>query len=454
MTPAAIVLAAGKGTRMKSNRAKVLHPLLGRPLLDYALDALDGLNTSPKLVVVGHEAEEVRKAVSQRAQFAEQLEQKGTGHAVMMAAPQLENFAGPVLITCGDMPLLRPESLQSLLSGYPESPLAFLTADVPDPGSLGRVLRDEQGWASAIVEARDCTPEQLKVTEINTGCYCVDAALLRELLPRLDTANDQGEYYLTDIVKLAVAGGHKVKAVKLQDAEEALGVNTRADLALAADELRRRINHKWMLAGVSILDPASTWIEPTVTVGVDTVILPQTMLQGDTHVGEGCTLGPQTRLMSSRVGNGCQIQNSVLLEAKLADHVTVGPFAYLRPGADLANNTKVGDFVEIKNARIEEGAKVPHLSYVGDAFIGAKVNIGCGTITCNYDGKNKHKTTIEEGAFIGSNTSLVAPVTVGKGAKTGAGSVINRDVEPGAVVVGVPAKPLRKTVVAEKSTAP
>lgn len=450
LRPAAIVLAAGKGTRMKSNRAKVLHPLLGRPLLDYALDALDGLNTEPKLVVVGHEAEAVRAAVGHRARFADQTEQKGTGHAVMMAAPQLEAFEGPVLITCGDMPLLKNESLARLLECYPDSPLCFLTAEVPDPGSLGRVLRDDSGWAKAIVEARDCTPDELKVNEINTGCYCVDAKLLRELLPRLDTANDQGEYYITDIVKLAVADGHPVQAVKLHDAEEALGVNSRADLALAAEELRRRINHQHMLNGVSILDPASTWIEPGVMIGVDTTILPQTMLQGNTRIGEGCTIGPQTRIMSSSVGNGSVIQNSVLLEARTEENVNVGPFAYLRPGADLGPGSKVGDFVEIKNARIEAGSKVPHLTYVGDAFVGPRVNIGCGTITCNYDGKNKHKTVIEEGAFIGSNTSLVAPVTVGKGAKTGAGSVVNRDVEPGTVVVGVPARPLRQ----KSSTSP
>lgn len=442
--PAAIVLAAGKGTRMKSNRAKVLHPLLGRPLLDYALDALDGLNTSPKLVVVGHEADAVRDAVGSRAQFADQTEQKGTGHAVMMAAPALGDFQGPVLITYGDMPLLTSDSLQKLLDAYPDAPVSFITAEFPQATDFGRVIRDDCGWAKKIVEARDCTPDELAVREVNVGCYCIDAELLRALLPRLDTANDQGEYYLTDLIKLAVADGRRVQAVKIDDLDQSLGVNTRADLATAAAVLRERINRRWMVAGVSILDPSSTWIEPGVTIGVDTIILPQTMLQGQTCIGEGCTIGPQTRIASSTVGNGSTIQNSVLLEARTEENVNVGPFAYLRPGADLGPNAKVGDFVEIKNARIEAGAKVPHLSYVGDAFVGAKVNVGCGTITCNYDGKHKHKTVIEEGAFIGSNTSLVAPVTVGAGARTGAGAVVNRDVEPGTTVVGVPARPLHQ----------
>ncbi|MCE7873138.1 UDP-N-acetylglucosamine diphosphorylase/glucosamine-1-phosphate N-acetyltransferase [bacterium CPR1] len=440
--PAAIVLAAGKGTRMKSNRAKVLHPLLGRPLLDYALDALEGLAADPLLVVVGHEAEAVRQAVGHRAHFAEQTEQKGTGHAVMMAAPGLEGFEGPVLITYGDMPLLTGDSLQKLLDAGAD--VALLSADFPEAADFGRIIRSGEGRVTGIVEARDCTPEQLMVREVNMGCYCVQAGLLRELLPRLGTANDQGEYYLTDIVSLAVEGGHRVEAVKIEDLDQSLGVNTRADLARAGEVLRERINRKWMLAGVSILDPASTWIEPSVKIGVDTVILPQTMVQGETVIGEGCQIGPQTRIVSCTVGNDCTIQNSVLTEARLEEKVNVGPFAYLRPGSDLGPGSKVGDFVEIKNSRIEAGAKVPHLSYVGDAEVGARVNVGCGTITCNYDGKAKHKTILEEGAFIGSNTSLVAPVRVGAGARTGAGSVVNRDVEPGSTVVGVPARPLRQ----------
>lgn len=443
-TPAAIVLAAGKGTRMKSNRAKVLHPVLGRPLIHFALDVLDGLEVDPKLVVVGHEADAVRQELQGRARFAEQTEQKGTGHAVMMAMPELGDFEGPVFITYGDMPLVTTDSLKKLLHQHREvnAKVSLLTVEFPGPTDFGRIIRNDCGWVKKIVEARDATADELKVREVNLGCYCVEAATLRELLPRLSTANDQGEYYLTDIVSLAVAENYRVEAVPIQDVDESLGVNSRADLARAAEVMRTRINRRWMLAGVSIMDPCSTWIEPDVQVGIDTVLLPGTWLEGNTVIGESCTIGPQTRITRSTVGNECVIQNSVLLEARLEDRVTVGPFAYLRPGADLGPGAKVGDFVEIKNSRIEGGAKVPHLSYVGDAHIGARVNIGCGTITCNYDGTHKHRTVIEEGAFIGSNTSLVAPVTVGKGARTGAGAVVTKDVRPGTTVAGVPARPL------------
>ncbi|MEW6278731.1 MAG: bifunctional UDP-N-acetylglucosamine diphosphorylase/glucosamine-1-phosphate N-acetyltransferase GlmU [Candidatus Eremiobacterota bacterium] len=445
MSPvAAIVLAAGKGTRMKSNRAKVLHPLLGRPLVHYALDALDGLNASPKLVVVGHEADAVRQTIGDRARFAEQTEQKGTGHAVMMAMPGLLGFEGRVLVMCGDMPLITAESLQRLIDRCEESraAISMLTVEFPGPTDFGRILRDDCGWVCRIVEARDCTEEQLAIREVNLATYCLDSTVLAELLPRVGTQNDQGEYYFTDIVGLAVAAGHRVEAVCISDTDQSLGVNTRADLARAGQVLRDRINRHWMLAGVSIVDPGSTWIEPGVKLGVDTVLLPGTWLEGDTEVGEGCTIGPHTRITRSLIGSGCVVQNSVLLEARLEERVTVGPFAYLRPGAHVGPDAKVGDFVEIKNARVEAGAKVPHLSYVGDADIGPRVNIGCGTITCNYDGVRKHRTVIEEGAFIGSNTSLVAPVTVGKGARTGAGAVVNRDVAPGQTVAGVPARPL------------
>lgn len=442
---ASIVLAAGKGTRMKSEQAKVLHPLLGRPMLFYVLDALQEVRVDRTVLVVGHDAAKVRETCGPAHRYAEQAVQRGTGHAVLMAMPELEDFQGQVLILYGDMPLLTGAVLRELLEAHHRSgdDLTVLTAESDDLRDFGRIVRGADGRVEQIVEARDCTPEQYAVREVNLGAYCAEASFLRDFLPRIGSDNAQGEIYLTDLVALGSAAGRPVGAISTRDVESSLGVNSRADLARAGAVLNRRMVHQLMLEGVTVMDPSSTWVEPGVQVGRDTEILPGTMLSGGTVVGSGCILGPHTRIVASQVGDRATIQNSVLLQARVRDGATIGPFAYLRPGADIGEGAKVGDFVEIKNSVVEAGAKVPHLSYVGDATVGAKANLGCGTITCNYDGKAKHRTVIGERAFIGSNTSLVAPVTIGAGAATGAGSVVTKDVPADTLVVGVPARQVR-----------
>ncbi len=443
---ASIVLAAGKGTRMKSERAKVLHPLLGRPMLFYVLDALKEVQVERTVLVIGHEADQVRQTCGPAHRYAEQTVQRGTGHAVLTALPELEDFEGQVLILYGDMPLLTGAVLGELCAAHQASgdELTVLTADAPELRDFGRIVRQPDGHVERIVEARDCDPAEYALKEVNLGAYCAKASLLREFLPRIGSQNAQNEIYLTDLVALASAAGRPVGAVQTADLESSLGVNSRADLAQAGLVLNRRLLHRMMLDGVTILDPASTWVEPGVRVGPDTEILPGTLLRGQTEIGAGCILGPHTQIVDSRIGDRVRIQHSVLLGACVEDEATVGPFAYLRPDSRIGRGARVGDFVEIKNSVIGAGAKVPHLSYVGDADVGSRANLGCGTITCNYDGTAKHRTVIGEGAFIGSNTSLVAPVRIGAGAATGAGSVVVRDVPPGILVAGVPARTLRR----------
>lgn len=437
---ASIVLAAGKGTRMKSDQAKVLHEILGRPMLHYVLDALQGHQTSPNVIVVGHQAETVRQACGPEHLYAEQVEQHGTGHAVQVAMPSLDGFEGRVLILYGDMPLLTTEVLQHLASASEDSDLALLTAIAPQLRDFGRIVRRPDGTVEKIVEAKDCTPAEFALTEVNLGVYCARIEFLREFLGKLSPNNAQGELYLTDLVGLGNQAHKKISAVVTPELECSLGVNSRADLAKATGVIRARIVHRLMLSGVTVIDPNSVWVEPQVQVGPNTELWPGTILQGSTVIGENNVIGPNTRMTSAQVGCDNNISYSVLLEAKVGNSVNIGPFAYLRPGAEIGDHAKVGDFVEIKNSTIGDHTKVPHLTYVGDSTVGSCTNIGCGTITCNYDGVHKHHTVIGDHVLIGSNTSLVAPVTVGAGARTGAGSVITKDVAEATTVVGVPAR--------------
>ena len=442
---AAIILAAGKGTRMKSEQAKVLHCVLGQPLLFRVLRVLEGLESSLNVVVVGHQAEKVeqtcREAQIDKVAFALQSEQKGTGHAVQSAMPTLEGFDGRVLILNGDMPLMTPDILRGLLeqAQKEDAALTLLTAISAQHRDFGRIIRTDDGQVKRIQEAKDCSPEEYAVQEVNVGAYCAKADFLRKFLPKLTSSNAQGELYLTDLVSLGYEAGEKVTAVITQDISCALGVNSRADLARASAILKERKLHELMLSGVSVIDPASTWIEEGVQVGSDSEIWPGTVLQGTTQIGRDCVIGPNTQITDSIIGQNARVVHSVLNEATVGNGVNIGPFAYLRPKANISDNVKIGDFVEIKNSNIGLGTKVPHLTYVGDSDIGSKTNLGCGTITCNYDGQAKHRTVIGDNVFIGSNSSLVAPVKIGDGAKTGAGAVIIRDVAPGTVVVGVPA---------------
>jgi bifunctional UDP-N-acetylglucosamine pyrophosphorylase/glucosamine-1-phosphate N-acetyltransferase len=445
MTVAAVILAAGQGTRLKSSLPKVLHPLGGQPMVRYAVRAAQAVTGAPPVLVVGHGADAVRAALGDAVRYAVQAEQLGTGHAVRQAEPLLRGQCATVLVTYADMPLLRTETLWALVEAQwaNPGPLTLLTIDAPHLTDFGRVVRDGLGNVRAIVEAAQATPEEQHITERNAGAYCFRADWLWDHLAHLPLS-PKGEYYLTDIVALAVAEAGPIATVTIADALEVTGINTRAQLAEAEAALRRRINESWMAAGVTLIDPATTYIEPAVTIGPDTVIGPNTHLQGETVVGAGCVLGPNTLVRDTTIGDGCRVEYSVLEGAWLAEAVEVGPFAHLRPGARLERGVHMGNFGEVKNSTLGPGVRMGHFSYIGDATLGAGVNVGAGTITCNYDGTRKHKTEIGAGAFIGSDTMLVAPLTVGAGARTGAGSVVTKDVPADALAVGVPARVIRR----------
>ena len=442
MELAVVILAAGQGTRMKSDLPKVLHPLAGRPLVTYAIEMARALAGTRPVLVVGHRAEAVREAVDDDVVLVEQTEQLGTGHAVLQARQALRGQSDLVLVTYADMPLLTTGTLLRLVERQRENPgpLSILTVVADDPRGFGRVMRDESDAVVQVVEEAVAAPEQLAIRELNVGVYCFDADWVWTHVDRIPLSLPKQEYYLPDLIGMAVAEGLRVEAVATEDAAEALGINTRVHLAEAESVLRRRINEHWMLAGVTIVDPATTYVEPGVTIGQDTTIRPNTHLRGETTIGRNCHIGPNTIIVDCQIGDGCRVLASVLEQAVMEDGSDVGPFGHLRKGARLCEGAHMGNFGEMKNATLGPGAKMGHFSYLGDAEVGAGVNIGAGTITCNYDGVHKHKTVIEEGAFIGSDTMLVAPVRVGKKARTGAGAVVTHDVPDGAVVYGVPAR--------------
>ena len=436
----AIVLAAGEGTRMKSSRPKVVHEVLGKSMVQWVVDAARAAGVDRCVVVVGNGAEQVEALFAGDADVECVLQEQrlGTGHAVRAALEKTQVEDGQVLVLCGDTPLLRAETLKSLVDAA-MSPAheagALLTMTYDDPTGYGRVMVAEDGCATAIVEQKDCTAEQALVKTCNAGVYCFEAGLLRAHISELTCENAQKEYYLTDMVGILRAHGAAMAAVDCPDAVELMGVNSRIQLAQASRAMQERINLTHMAAGVTMLDPTQVWIGPDVTIGRDTEILPGTMLWGDTHIGENCLVGPQTRLTDTRVGSGCVVDETVAVQAVIDNDVECGPRAYLRPGAHLCDGSKAGTHVEIKKSTVGKGSKVPHLSYIGDCTIGEGVNIGAGTITCNYDGKNKNATTIGDGTFIGSDTMLVAPVNIGSRCTVGAGSTITRDVPDGALAV-------------------
>lgn len=425
-----IVLAAGQGKRMKSKLYKVLHPVCGKPMVGHVLDVLESVQADRKVVVVGHGAEAVKAYVGNRAEFALQAEQLGTGHAVMMAGPMLKEEEGTAVILYGDTPLIQASTLQAMIRLHQEqgASATLLSAIMEKPQGYGRIIRDEQGHVAAIVEQKDCTPEQDAVKEINAGMYIFDNRKLFEALAEVTNDNAQNEYYFTDVIDILRAKGEKILGYCTEDVAESMGVNDKVALSEAESCMRDRINRSHMAGGVTLINPSHTYIEKDVVIGADTVIYPGTSLKGKTIIGGDCEIGPNCELTDTTVGDGVHIKQSVLLEASVGDGSTVGPFAYLRPGAKLSSNVKIGDFVEIKNAVLDEGVKVSHLSYIGDAEVGKNVNFGCGSITVNYDGFNKHKTIIGDDAFIGSNVNLIAPVTVGKGAFLVAGSTITKNV--------------------------
>jgi bifunctional UDP-N-acetylglucosamine pyrophosphorylase/glucosamine-1-phosphate N-acetyltransferase len=441
---ATIILAAGKGTRMKSELPKVLHQVCGKSMVEHIMLTAKDLNPTYNVVVIGHKGEMIKSELEHLTEdidFKYQDQQLGTGHAVMQAEDLLSGFTASVLVLCGDTPLLTFETLKNLVKKQQESGVVatVLTTKVDDPEGYGRIVRGKAGDIVKIIEEKDATQSEKKIREINTGTYCFDSQSLFSALEEIDNKNSQGEYYLTDIIEILKEENKKVSAVLADNEQETLGVNTRRHLAQAEKVLRRRISNRHFDAGVTIMDPENTYIDEEVEIAKDTIIYPFTMLEGRTKIGSHSVIGPQSRIVDSVLGCRVKVQNSVVLEADIGDKTTVGPFAYLRPGTEIGEDAKVGDFVEIKKSKVGDQSKIPHLSYIGDAIIGQEVNIGAGTITANYDGQKKHKTKIQDGAFIGSDSTLVAPLQIGKMAVTGAGSVVVDDVEDNDLVLGVPA---------------
>jgi bifunctional UDP-N-acetylglucosamine pyrophosphorylase/glucosamine-1-phosphate N-acetyltransferase len=435
---AAVILAAGQGTRMKSQLPKVLHEVAGQPLLAHVIKSAGMLGAEPIVVVIGHGADRVRAAcAAPGVSFALQAEQLGTGHALQCAAPALAGFTGDLLLLCGDVPLLRGETLLSLLEHHraEQATVTVLTAILANPHGYGRIIRGA-GGVEKIVEEKDATPAERAVGEINTGIYLFAAPRVFDLLAGLTTDNAQGEYYLTDVIAAARAAGERVAALAAAEAEESMGINDRVQLATAAAALRARINAAHMRAGVTLIDPAATYIDPEVCIGADSVLHPGVHLRGRTVIGRDCVLEPGVIIADCTLADRVHVKaGSVLTEASVGADTDIGPMAHLRPGTVLAGHNKIGNFVETKKASIGSGSKASHLTYLGDAQIGAEVNIGCGTITCNYDGVNKHVTVIEDEVFVGSDVQLVAPVRVGRGSLIGAGSTITKDVPADALAI-------------------
>ncbi|MVO85945.1 bifunctional UDP-N-acetylglucosamine diphosphorylase/glucosamine-1-phosphate N-acetyltransferase GlmU [Streptomyces sp. p1417] len=444
---AVVVLAAGEGTRMKSATPKVLHEICGRSLVGHVLAASRELSPERLVAVVGHESERVRAhlaAIDPEVLTAYQAEQNGTGHAVRMGLEELGGGAGSsegpdgtVVVVCGDTPLLTGATLARLADTHTAdgNAVTVLTAEVPDATGYGRIIRDASGAVTAIVEHKDATDAQRAVREINSGVFAFDGRLLADALGKVRTDNSQGEEYLTDVLGILREAGHRVGACVAGDHREIAGINNRVQLADARRVLNDRLLTEAMLAGVTVVDPASTWIDATVTVERDAVVHPGTQLQGSTHLGEGCEVGPNTRLRDTRVGAGARVDNTVANGAEVGEQANVGPYAYLRPGTRLGVKAKAGTYVEMKNATIGAGTKVPHLSYVGDATIGEQSNIGAASVFVNYDGEAKHHTTVGSHCKTGSDNMFVAPVTIGDGAYTAAGSVITKDVPAGSLAV-------------------
>lgn len=440
---AAILLAAGKGTRMKSNIPKVLHDVAGRPMLFYPLDVLEEIKAGRVVVVVGFCADRVRKEAGggKNIRFVDQAEQLGTGHAVMTATKALKGFVGDVLILSGDVPLISASTVKALIKmhrkgGKARPAITMVTTVLSDPYGYGRIVRDAKGAVISIVEEKDCAPLQREIEEVNAGIYLVSSAFLNANIKKLGKLNAQGEYYLTDLVKMAAGLGERVTALTHIYPGEVMGVNNRAELARAGRIMRERVAERLMDSGVTLIDPAATYIDHGVRVGPDTIIYPGARISGKTVIGAGCVVEDGAVIVDCEVGDGSVIKSYTVMESsRIGAGASIGPLARLRPGNVIGDRARIGNFVEVKNSIMGAKAKAGHLSYIGDTTVGEDVNIGAGTVTCNYDGFKKYRTIIEDGAFIGSDSQLVAPVTVGKGAYVGSGTTVTKDVPPGALVV-------------------
>jgi bifunctional UDP-N-acetylglucosamine pyrophosphorylase / glucosamine-1-phosphate N-acetyltransferase len=436
----AVVMAAGQGTRMRSDLVKVLHPLGGLPMVGHVLDLCRRLGVKRTLVVIGHQAERVRDALATYpVEFILQAEQRGTAHAVLTTEAALQGFKGDLLVINGDVPLMTDELAETLLGTHRKTraQATVITTKLDDPRGYGRVLRDRRRAFKGIVEEVEATAPQRRVKEINAGIYCIDARRLFAALHKVRPSAVKGELYLPEVLSILKKADERIATVLADDPREVLGINTRAELAEAYGILRLRTVKRLMETGVTCLDPATAHVSVLATVGRDTVLYPQVQIEGSTEIGEGCTIHAGCRIRNSRLGNRVTVLDGcVILESEIADEAAIGPYAHLRPESRIRRKAKVGNFVEIKKSVIGEGSKVPHLTYVGDATVGERVNIGAGTITCNYDGFAKHQTVIEDEVFIGSNASLVAPVRIGRGAMVAAGSTITQEVAPDALAFG------------------
>ncbi|MCY9092933.1 bifunctional UDP-N-acetylglucosamine diphosphorylase/glucosamine-1-phosphate N-acetyltransferase GlmU [Bacillus mojavensis] len=433
----AVVLAAGQGTRMKSKLYKVLHPVCGKPMVEHVVDEALKLSLTKLVTIVGHGAEEVKKQLGDKSEYALQAEQLGTAHAVKQAQPFLADEKGVTIVICGDTPLLTAETMEAMLKEHTqkEAKATILTAVAEDPTGYGRIIRGESGAVQKIVEHKDASEEERLVTEINTGTYCFDNEALFRAIDQVSNDNVQGEYYLPDVIEILKNEGETVAAYQTGNFQETLGVNDRVALSQAELFMKERINKRHMQNGVTLIDPMNTYISPEAVIGSDTVIYPGTVIKGEVQIGEDTIIGPHTEIINSSIGSRTVIKQSVVNNSKVGNDVNIGPFAHIRPDSVIGNEVKIGNFVEIKKTQFGDRSKASHLSYVGDAEVGTDVNLGCGSITVNYDGKNKYLTKIEDGAFIGCNSNLVAPVTVGEGAYVAAGSTVTEDVPGKALAI-------------------
>ncbi|QOV09778.1 bifunctional UDP-N-acetylglucosamine diphosphorylase/glucosamine-1-phosphate N-acetyltransferase GlmU [Viridibacillus arvi] len=433
----AVILAAGQGTRMKSKLYKVLHPVCGKPMVEHVVDHIQTLDVERIVTIVGYGAEKVKEQLGEKSEYVLQAEQLGTAHAIQQVEPILGELEGTTIVICGDTPLIRPETMKALFEHHESNhaKATILTAIAEDPTGYGRILRSTDQQVAQIVEQKDATPEQRQVKEINTGTYCFDNKALFAALKLVKNDNAQGEYYLPDVIEILQKQGEVVAAYVTENFAETLGVNDRIALSQAEETMRARINEQHMRNGVTIINPNNTYISVDAQIGRDTVIQPGVIIEGASSIGEDCIIGPNSQIQNSRIGNRTTVHSSVVRESVIGEDTAVGPFAHIRPDSDLGDHVKVGNFVEVKKTKIDNGSKVSHLSYLGDAEVGTEVNIGCGTITVNYDGRNKFKTVIEDNAFVGCNSNLVAPVTVGKGSFVAAGSTITKDIPADALAI-------------------
>ena len=435
MTLKAIVLAAGEGTRMKSKLPKVLHKVCGQTMLKHVIDAVSNSGIDECIIVVGHEAEKVKESLSSEIKTVLQEEQLGTGHAVMMAYDNIRE--GIILVLCGDGPLITEGTLRAMIDYHRKGDFGatVLTADLPNPKGYGRIIRDAGDRLQKIVEEKDATVQEKSITEINSGIYCFDGSTLRDVLPKLGNDNIQKEYYLTDVLPIMRNMGFKTGIYKTQNYEEIMAINSKGQLADVEAIMRKRINKNHMTNGVTIINPEHTYIEKTVTIGMDTVIYAGAILTGNTVIGEGCIIGQNSRIENSIIGNEVEVQSSTIIDSSVGDNTTVGPYAYLRPNSSIGEHVKIGTFVEVKNSKIDSHTSASHLSYIGDADVGKNVNIGCGVVFVNYDGKEKNRSIIGDNVFVGSNVNLIAPLIVRKDGYIACGSTITSEVPEGSLAI-------------------